>query len=81
MKVRVLLFAALAERVGLREIALDLPAGSRVGDALDQLQRLHPDLAAARPTLAFAVNLAYIDARHELEDADELALISPVSGG
>ncbi len=81
MTIKVLFFAALAEQVGRREEALDLPAGATVGAALDALGRAHPAVAAMRGRLAAAVNLAYAPAARPLVDGDELALIPPVSGG
>lgn len=81
IRIKVLMFASLADQLGVRELPLDLPETARVGDALDRLTRTHPDLAALRPTLATAVNLAYVGPDHGLADGDELALIPPVSGG
>ncbi|MBB6429729.1 molybdopterin converting factor subunit 1 [Algisphaera agarilytica] len=81
MKIKVLFFASLADRVGVREIELELPLKSRVDDALTELAERYPALASARETLAVAVNLAYVDSAHVLADHDELALIPPVSGG
>jgi len=81
MTVKVLFFASLAERLNVREIEIDLPLKSCVGDALALLADRYPELGAARETLAVAVNLAYVDSGEVLADGDELALIPPVSGG
>ena len=81
MTVRVLFVAELAERVGQRELELDLADGTTVGAALAALVDRYPALAAVRDRLAVAVNLAYADAHRTLIDSDELALIPPVSGG
>ena len=81
MKIKVLYFASLANRLGVREDEMELPLKSCVGDALDRLAEHHPELGAARDTLAFAVNLAYVNPDEVLADGDELALIPPVSGG
>lgn len=81
MRIKVLFFAALADRLGVREVELELPLKSRVGEALDRLAELYPLLVEMRDTLAVAVNLAYVDSREVLADGDELALIPPVSGG
>jgi molybdopterin synthase catalytic subunit len=76
MEVSVRLFAQLRERAGTSELRLDLPEGASVGDALESLG----DLAQGLP-LVMAVNREYADASQVLAEADELALIPPVSGG
>jgi len=81
MCVKVLFFAALAERVGVRELNLELNLQATVFDALEELVGRYPALGDARDSLATAVNLEYVDAERLLVDGDELALIPPVSGG
>ncbi len=76
MQVRIRLFAGLRERAGTDAVELELPDGSLVRDALDQLQ----DLIAGVPVV-MAVNREYADAGEVLSPGDELALIPPVSGG
>lgn len=81
ISIKVLFFASLADRIQVREVEMKLPLKSCVGDALERLVERYPELAAAMETLAFAVNLAYVDSAELLADGDELALIPPVSGG
>ncbi|MGI8944927.1 MAG: molybdenum cofactor biosynthesis protein [Thermoleophilaceae bacterium] len=76
MEVTVRLFAMLRERAGARELALELPDGASVRDALDRLG----DLADGLP-LVMAVNREYAPEDQLLSAGDELALIPPVSGG
>jgi molybdopterin synthase catalytic subunit len=76
MEVRVRLFAALRERAGAGEVALDLPQGACVRDALDQLRTLTGGVP-----VVMAVNQEYADEDEALSAGDELALIPPVSGG
>jgi molybdopterin converting factor subunit 1 len=76
MRVRVLLFAGLRERAGSPEVAVTLPDGARVADALAQLQ----DLTDGVPVV-MAVNQEFADEAMVLHAGDELALIPPVSGG
>jgi MoaE-MoaD fusion protein len=76
MQVRIRLFAGLRERAGASEVALELPDGARVADALAQLQHLTRDVA-----VVMAVNQEYADEQLPLASGDELALIPPVSGG
>ena len=81
IRVKILLFAALADRLGVREVELSLPFKSTAGDALDVLAERFPEVAAWRDRLALAVNLEYVQPATLLADADEVALIPPVSGG
>jgi molybdopterin synthase catalytic subunit len=60
---------------------LQLPAGSTVAAAADQIARDHPEIASFLPKVAFAVNEQYAGSKVELHEGDELALIPPVSGG
>jgi MoaE-MoaD fusion protein len=76
MQVRIRLFAGLRERAGASEVALELPEGARVADALAQLQHLTGGLP-----VVMAVNREYADEQLSLATGDELALIPPVSGG
>ncbi len=79
MTVRVLFFAYLRERCGVREIACELPEGATVDDVWRTLLARYDRLPPEAPR--FAVNRLYVDKAHPLHDNDELALIPPVSGG
>jgi molybdopterin converting factor subunit 1 len=77
--VRVLFFAYLRERCGVRELALELPEGATVDDLWRSLATRFDGLPSEPPR--FAVNRVYVDKAETLHDNDELALIPPVSGG
>ncbi len=82
MEVEVRLFAVFRERAGRERLALELPEGATVAEALRTLGR-RPELEqliAAMPVRA-ALNREYVDEDARLEPGDELALIPPVSGG
>ncbi|MHC5210099.1 MAG: MoaD/ThiS family protein [Planctomycetota bacterium] len=77
---RILLFAGLAEAMGQREIALPGDhAPSTVGELEAAVRAVWPALAD-RP-FRVAVNQAYRHAEDAVAEADEIALIPPVSGG
>jgi molybdopterin synthase catalytic subunit len=76
MEVSVRLFAGLRERAGTDELAVELPEGARVRDALAEFA----SLTAGAPVV-MAINHEYADADALLHPGDELALIPPVSGG
>ncbi len=79
MTVRVLFFAYLRERVGIRETTVEVAEGAVVDDLWRRLRERFERLPAESPR--FAVNRVYVDKGHALHDNDELALIPPVSGG
>jgi molybdopterin synthase catalytic subunit len=76
VNVTIKLFAGLRERARANEVALTLPDGSRVADALAELAELTDGVP-----VVMAVNQEFADASTVLRAGDELALIPPVSGG
>jgi molybdopterin converting factor subunit 1 len=81
MRTRVLLFAALRDSAGGREVTVDLPSGATVSDLRDRLAASHPRLAPLLPNVAVAVNEEYAPSDQALNEGDVVALIPPVSGG
>jgi molybdenum cofactor biosynthesis protein MoaC/molybdopterin converting factor subunit 1 len=82
MEVEVRLFAVFRERAGRDRLALELPDGATVADALAAAAR-EPGLGeilAAMP-VRVAVNREYVQPEAVVSAGDELALIPPVSGG
>jgi molybdopterin converting factor subunit 1 len=78
-KVRVRLFARLAQVVGAREAEVEIGEGLTAGDVFALMAREHPGIQGMR--VAFAVNAEYAEASQPLREGDEVALIPPVSGG
>ncbi len=76
------LFAILRQRAGRDSLALELPEGATVADALEAAadQPGLGEVLAAMPVRA-ALNREYVDDGAPVSDGDELALIPPVSGG
>jgi MoaE-MoaD fusion protein len=82
MRVSVRLFAILRERAGASSIEIELPESATVDDALKALaQRRELSDVLARVPVRMAVNREYAEPSCELRGGDELALITPVSGG
>jgi molybdopterin synthase catalytic subunit len=76
VRVTVRLFAALRERAGAGKRELELPPGATAGDVFAAL-----DIGAEPPGLSYAVNREYAERSVPLHEGDEVALITPVSGG
>ena len=81
MTVKVLFFSLLRDLAGTDQLALELPAPSTLGDAVDQLWEHFPSLAAWDGRLLLAVNGEYANRASDLADGDEVALMPPVQGG
>ncbi len=81
LTIDVVAFAQAREALGSGRVTLELPAGSRVADALAALTGAHPALAPIAPHLALAVDRELARGDRTLTDRCELALLPPVSGG
>ena len=81
MKVRLLFFAAVRERMRAAEMVQELAGPTTVEALWLQLQREHPSLRDIRLAIAFALNREYVDSKTMVHDNDEVAFIPPVSGG
>jgi molybdopterin converting factor subunit 1 len=81
MRVHVLFFGIVRERIGAREESLDLPPASSVADLLKALSARHRCFGEGAGSLRVAINEEYVDSSAALSDNDEVAIIPPVSGG
>lgn len=81
LRVRVLLFSVLREEVGVPEIEVELERPATGGDLLDHLASEHEAVHARRPTIRLAVDESFVAEEVALEEGDEVALVTPVSGG
>ena len=81
MRIQVLYFAVLRERLRREEEQLELAEGTTVGGLLDELARRHPPVESLRRHLQVARNRATARGHELLTDGDEVALIPPVAGG
>lgn len=82
MKLNLLLFAGLADRLGGPVLALDMPGDSVTPSRLKTyLAERYPEAEALLASAFVAVNQAYADGDAPIREGDEVALIPPVSGG
>lgn len=81
IQVTVRFFASLRELAGGGEARLELPAGSRAGDAWAACVARWPALGARKGSTVLTVNREFARADRPLADGDEVALLPPVSGG
>jgi molybdopterin converting factor subunit 1 len=81
VKLRLLYFGIVRERLGKREETRDVAERSTVGELLAELGRTEEIFALGAGSLRIAVNREYVDNGHVLADGDEVAVIPPVAGG
>lgn len=78
IKVNLLFFGPLHDIVGSRQMGLELES-PYVSDMLANLKQQYPRLENSN--ILVAVNAEYADAQRILNEGDEVALFTPVSGG
>jgi molybdopterin converting factor subunit 1 len=81
MRIQILLFAVYRDVTGIRELTVDVAAGTDALGALAELRSRDHRFAALPDRPAIAVNREYADLETQLHEGDELALIPPVAGG
>jgi len=88
MRVRLLYFGVLRERLGGAEETVELMEGATVGELIEILHARTSKDAMGKvagegiwPSLAAAVNREYSSLAVVLREGDEVALLPPVSGG
>ena len=79
MNIRVLFFGATADDTGKRSIELPIGPKLKARDAFENVLETFPQLR--RHKLLFAVNQEYVPDSRVLQDGDELAIFTAVSGG
>ena len=81
MRVKVKLFAAFREVVGVKEEDLDMAEGTTVQMLLDDYIRRFPQMAKFREHIVLSVNKEYGAPARALKEGDEVSFLPPVSGG
>jgi molybdopterin converting factor subunit 1 len=81
MRIEILYFAILRERVRLDRETVELPAGATVRDARALIAEQHANIAALLPRVQLALNRQAAADDQPLGEGDELALLPPVAGG
>ena len=77
----ILFFAQVKDAAGLAEWDLPVTGALTTGELWDRIIAAHPGLRVFQKTTRLARNGEYTDATDRFTDADEVALIPPVSGG
>lgn len=81
MEITVRLFAAYREKVGQKQVTIELPEGATLREAWNALVARHEGLAAFNHSIVGSVNAEYSSLSTPLQAGDEVAFIPPVAGG
>jgi len=81
MTIRVLFFAQCSDIGESRQLEIEADPGSTVQDLVKTLVGQYPRLARLERSIMLSVNQEYVEGEQLLNDGDEVALITPVSGG
>lgn len=77
MKLSVLLFAGVAERIGQSKIELNIDHAVTVNDLKKQLAEAYPEASLLIHSSLIAVNMNYAPGHVVINEGDEIALIPP----
>ena len=83
MKVNVLFFGATADSVGEREVEISFDGKINAEKAFAKILENYPNLEKnhGKKSLLFSVNQEYANGGEIIENGDELAVFTAVSGG
>ena len=79
MAISILFFGATADIVGSRKLQIDISNGESAAAVFERVLQEHS--ALSNHTLRFSVNQKYATGTETLNDGDELAIFTAVSGG
>jgi molybdopterin synthase catalytic subunit len=81
VRIKVLFFGPVRDLVGVREDALEIAEGGRLGQVFEHYAARFPRLGAMSGSIVLALNQQFSPPSAPLAEGDEVALLPPVSGG
>jgi molybdopterin synthase catalytic subunit len=79
--ITVLYFASAKNATGKRRESIKLPEDTTIRELLSKISSTHPRIRNILNSMQIAVNYMVVDVDAILKEADEVALLPPVSGG
>ncbi|MCX7738296.1 MAG: molybdopterin converting factor subunit 1 [Hydrogenothermaceae bacterium] len=80
MKVNVLYFSSIRDKLGKQQEEIEFEGGS-IKDFKEKIAQLYPDIKDNLDKVMFAVNEEYVDLDFVVKEGDTIGIIPPVSGG
>jgi molybdopterin converting factor subunit 1 len=81
MKIELLLFASMKEKIGKSRIEIEANEPCTVQGLLDILFLQYPAISPFAKSILVSVNQEFADANEIIHALDEVAIFPPVSGG
>ena len=81
MKVTIIFYAVLEEKVSNKPMLIEVNSGSTASDLISLLSNKFPNAADILKVTRLAHEDEYVDKKSVLIDGEEYCLIPPVSGG
>jgi molybdopterin synthase catalytic subunit len=81
VRVKILFFATLRDRAGVKSLELEMPEGTTVRELKDKISAEYPNLKPSMETVLISVNKDYAFDEAVLPAGAEVAMFPPVSGG
>ena len=78
---KVLFFATLREKAGVRETTIEFPQGSHISDIKNIVMENYPALGSSMDTIIVALNHEFGFDEDAVPNGAEIAMFPPVSGG
>ena len=79
--VKLLFFATLRDRAGMRSMELDIPLDLTIQGLKEKLSNEHPNLKESMKSVLITINREYAFDEAVIPQNAELAMFPPVSGG
>lgn len=80
-RIKILFFATLRERAGVKSLELDIPSDMTVAGLKEKLSADYPNLKASMHAVILTLNREYAFEETVIPPNAEIGLFPPVSGG
>jgi molybdopterin synthase catalytic subunit len=80
-QIKLLFFATLRDRAGMKSLELEIPDAMTVHDLKDKLAEDHPNLKESMKSVLITINREYAFDEAVIPQGAEMAMFPPVSGG
>lgn len=80
-RVKILFFATIRDRAGVKSLELDIPTGLTIQGLKDKLASDYPNLKESMHSVLITINREYAFDEAAVPANAEIALFPPVSGG